>query len=169
MSERSRPVADDKKKVYETTFKADAYLMYLLQTSTGLPTAKLLGFFSDLGKQVAKVGWDFMDKKNTRGMRKEIHDFFPGTSIPFMLFVKGYRWRSSEPATKYTADIIVGFPEKATFVKQQELDTIIMENLLLGGCDMAPFERPEPKTPKLYKELMKEIRNKRIGDTNEQS
>lgn len=156
----------DKKVTREySNLRADSFLMYLLQQHTQLPTATILGFFSDLGRRVAELGWADIDKagRKSKRMRKEIHDFFPGTPIPFMLFVEGGKSDWTD-AIRYTANVEVAFPNRTTHIKVSELDNIIMEKALLGGCDMAAFEKPIPKTPKLYKALMKEIREKRIKD-----
>jgi hypothetical protein len=165
-SERNLMAAKKVKREYGS-LQADAFLMYLVQQHTKLPTATILGFFSDLAKRVADIGWEAIDKKKRSQMRmyKEIHDFFPGTSIPFMIYVEGGKsdWHDE---INYHASLQVAFPNQATYIKNEELDNIIMEKALLGGCDMPPFEKPVPRTPKMYKQLMKEISQKRLIDEN---
>ena len=154
-------MADKPRKCNYGALKADAYLMYLIQQHTKLPTSNILGFFNDLGKRVTDIGWDYMCSHKTRSMYKEIHDFFPGTDIPFMLYVEGNKYDNGTELN-LSSHMHAGFPDRPTYIKTQELDNIIMEKALLGGSDMPPFEKPEPKTPKLYRELMREIRQKRM-------
>jgi len=150
-------------------FSTDKFLMFLIQDVTKLPTSDILGFFADLGKVVAEEGVHFMHENGTNSMRKEIFDFFPGTSIPYSIKVEGkkrdyYRGHPEpEPNARIGRYYIkVGFPSQTSYVDQKELLNIIIEKDLLGACEMPNFEKPDPKCPKMYKDLMLEVRNRRI-------
>lgn len=149
-------------------FNTDEFLMYLIQDVTKLPTSDILGFFADLGKNVGDEGVHFMYENGTSSMRKEIFDFFPGTSVPFSLNVEGskhsYYRQDNTPSDKRKGYyyIKVGFPRSSCSIDEVELSNIIMEKAILGACDMPNFEKPDPKCPKMYKDLMAEIRVKRM-------
>lgn len=59
--------------------------------------------------------------------------------------------------------VVVGFPSSTSSVDQTELANIIMEKAILGACDMPAFEKPDPKCPKMYRDLMTEVRNRRLN------
>ncbi len=151
------------------SFSTDKFLMYLSQETTKLPTADILGFFSDLSKLIGDEGMHYMYEQNTSSMHKKVFDFFPGTVIPYSIIIKGGKWRgygqhkevgSDVRVGRYTAE--VGFPDERSYVDQTKLADIIMEKAILGGCDMPPFEKPDTKCPKMYKDLMKEVQSRRM-------
>lgn len=167
----------------DSSFITDNFLMYLIQDVTKLPTSDILGFFADLAKAVAEEGVHFMYEQGTSTMRKEIFDFFPGTSIPFSLLVEGSKYRAvwwyNPTTSKYEERIdldpivrkgtycaTAGFPDHTSNVDQTKLADIIMEKAILGACDMPPFEKPDPRCPKMYRDLMKEIRSRRMVENN---
>jgi len=152
----------------KANFSADKFLMFLIQDVTRLPTSDILGFFADLSKAVAEEGVHYMFEKGTHSMRKEIFDFFPGTSIPYSIKVegsKGYRYRRhDEPNPNVREahyDTKVGFPSQTSYIDQSELVNIIVEKTLLGACEMPNFEKPDTRCPKMYRDLMAEIKNRR--------
>lgn len=157
-----------------SSFRTDNFLMYMIQDHTKLGTADILGFFADLSRLVAEEGVHFMYEQGTSSMWKEIFDFFPGTSIPFSLRVEGNKGgRVYNPNTRQYEEVepevrtgnywvIVGFPSSTSSVDQTELANIIMEKAILGACDMPAFEKPDPKCPKMYKDLMKEVQSRRM-------
>lgn len=144
--------------------------MYLIQTVTGLPTSDILGFFADLGKILAEEGLHYMyEGSKTSSMRKEVFDFFPGSAIPFCMFITGdkdrYRNQTEprDPNLRYGSyQISVGFPSKTASIDQTELANIIMEKAILGACDMPPFAKPDPRCSKMYKDIMKEVQSRRM-------
>lgn len=146
------------------SYRFDAYLLALIQEVTKRPSADILNFFNELAKQVCDIG---SENRTGNGIRKNITNYFPGTSIPFHMLVKGNKqyqaWNNK--TREYEGDQIlmcyveIGFPDKALHIKAQDLDDIavaLMEKALLGGeeVNMPPFIKPEIKTPKMYKELM---------------
>jgi hypothetical protein len=143
-------------------FKIDEYFAYHVQSATGLSTVKILNFFHDLANRVAEMGIEQIKKAGNRGMRKDIRDVFPGTSIPFRLLVKGIYYKYAGKDVEHL-DIEVTFPSKSTFVKSDKLsDSLIEEVLLDGSVALPPFDKPKSRTPKMYANLMKEIRDKRL-------
>ncbi len=164
-------ISKDKQKPLRSKlyYQFDAHLLYLVQEVSKRPSAEILNFFNELGKQVCDIG---IENRTGRSIRKNLVEYFPGTSIPFRMLVKGYKsrqYRQHPPGGgAYAAEdeefmscyIEVGFPDKKLHVKSQDLDDIavqLMERALLGGDEvkMAPFIRPEIKTPRMYKALMK--------------
>lgn len=150
----------------QTRYNFDPYLMHLVQEITKRPTAEIIAFFYELTSQVAEIG---ADNRRGRSIRKHIVDYFPGTSVPFKLLVKG--WKSStadwDQATKqyvnrrevFSCEATVSFPESRMYMKEEELkriQTALMEKALLGGEDVVveEFKKPEIRTPKMYKPLM---------------
>lgn len=145
------------------TFSTDQWLMYCIQDITKLSSIEILGFFSDLGKHVAEVGIENIETKGqTLKMRKEINDVFPNTQIPFRMLVTGGVAYSKAKCYQYRVSVF--FPESKSLVQhdQDKLSNIIMENALLGGNDLPPFEKPKSRTTKIYKDLMKEIQSRRM-------
>jgi hypothetical protein len=149
----------------KTTYKFDSFLMYLIQDITKRSSAEILNFFYELTTQVREVG---LANRTGNGIHKKIADFFPGTSIPFHVEVRGQcridqydlvtRKYSGVPYFKCQADI--GFPTEITVsVNEKALEdnaVALMEKALLDAEDVpvAAFVRPQPKTPKMYKKLM---------------
>lgn len=141
--------------------------MFLIQETTKLPTEEILGFFFDLGVRVGEIGIENMEG---RGIRKDIRDDFPGTSIPFKLLVKGrkqMRWTPSgyTKDNEFSGNIEVTFPDKTRGVDQKALMEKIVERSLLDGESLPNFPKPKSKTPKMYKDLIAEVFKKEI--TNE--
>lgn len=153
--------------------RTDRSLMYLIQETTKLPSADILGFYSDLATRITQMGIENMAKTKTKGIRKVIDDYFPGTPIPFKMVIDGRvykqhkydqngRYIGTEDLPSFNANCEISFPKGTDYVGQDKLSEIIAEKMLLGGSDLPPFERPATKTPKLYKELMAEIQTKRM-------
>jgi len=151
----------------------DQYLMHLLQEITKRPSVEIIAFFYELGSQVADIGAKekLKSKGYSRGMNKHIVDYFPGTSVPFSMKVKGYRrhdnsydratnkWIDKGEAYMCTAE--VGFPEGRTYISEQELkdiSTALMERALLDapldGVKVPDFKKPVIRSPKMFKKLM---------------
>ena len=133
--------------------------MYLIQETTKQPTEEILGFFYDLGMRVGELG---IEKMEGRGIRKDIRDDYPGTSIPFKLMVKGRRtkrWTPTgwSPTEEFSGDIEVTFPDKSRGVDQKALMDKIVERTLLDGESLPNFPKPKSRTPKMYAELIKQI------------
>lgn len=153
------------------SFNFDMYLMYLIQDVTKKSSVDILAFFNDLARAVANIG---VEKRTGSGIRKDIHNFFPGTSIPFKMLVKGHKqWNrgnynrqtgkfEGEEKQIFGCRVEVMFPESHLYMSEEQLGKIseaLMERELLGGDGMSlpNFERPDPKTPKLYKDLMVDV------------
>lgn len=154
----------------KSTYKLDQFLMYLIQDVTKKPSAEILNFFYELATQVSQLG--FKAKKGYGGIDKQIDDYFPGTSIPFHIRIKGHQGHNNtewDPVSRtykqidngytHSAYVEVGFPERNTYIKEDllsEAAVAIMEKHLLGGdgLDLAPFERPEQSAGRMYKKLM---------------
>jgi hypothetical protein len=144
-------------------YKFDAFLLYLIQQQSNKPSAEIMNFFHELCKQVCAIG---VDKRTGRGIRKNITDYYPGTSVPFNLLVKGrIRGRYDHKTQQHidgqdmACDVEVGFPTQKVYVKEQALDEIavaIMEQALMDGEEITrpPFVRPDIKTPPMYRDLM---------------
>jgi hypothetical protein len=152
-------------------YRFDNYLMYLIQDVTKKDTVDIIAFFSDLSKAVSTIG---QEKKTGGGIRKEILDFFPGTSIPFRMMVKGSisRFvRNWDPVSKrfineetktFSCTVEVGFPEETLYMSEEKVERIteaLLERELLGGGDiqLPAFDRPSPSTPKMYQKMMEDI------------
>jgi hypothetical protein len=154
-----------KHRKLNASYRFDAFLMYLIQDVSKRSSAEIANFFYELSTQVCELG--FAAKKCGGGIDKRINDYFPGTSIPFYMRVRGsqseshwdYKTRQTIHKKTLSATIEVTFPESTTYMKPEELERIadeIMESKLLGveEPDMAPFKRPELRTPKMYEDLM---------------
>lgn len=154
-------------------YRLDAFLMYCIQQTSKLSTAELLAFFYDLGTQISQEG---MEKRTGSGIRKELDDYFPGTSIPFHMLVKGHESRSAwnektnkyDSAKTFNCTVEIGFPEKSTYMDEKalaEIQNFNIEKIMFGAevAPIAPFDRPATRTPKMYLKLMEEVRNRRLG------
>jgi hypothetical protein len=172
MSEYGDPI-----KEVKLSYRIDAFLLHLVQENSKKTSAEILNFFHELSKQVSQIG---AEKRTGRGIRKKITDYFPGTSIPFHLDVKGYPRQDYDGSTrKYSeeyhmhCEVEIGFPDEKMYIKEQALDEIavaIMEKALMDGeeVQMAPFIRPEIKSPKMYKKLMDSFAG-RVDNNKEQT
>ena len=148
-----------KDQVYkiESTYKFDSYLMHLVQEVTQRPPAEILAFFYELATQITEIG---ISKKNANGIKKKVVDYFPGTSIPFNIVVKGRPWYNHKlNVDVFHCDVEVSFPDQPTYVNEKELkdlSVLLMEKALLGGEDVVvpDFQKPEISAPKMYKDLM---------------
>jgi len=161
----------DKVKV-KSSFVTDAYLMYLIQQTTNLPTDEILGFFHDFGTQILKLG---AEKMKGHSIRKDIRDFYPDTAIPFKMLVTGHKgYYNYNAQTKqhereeetFSGRIEVCFPDAPSYVDNTQLMNMIMEKALLGGTSMPPFEKPEPRAGKMYKKLVEDVLYKRNHGKN---
>ena len=132
-------------------FSPDAGLMYLIQQVTKQPSADIMGFFFDFGKEVLLEGISKMEGKS---IRKDIRDYYPGTAIPFKLLVKAHRW-SSDPVKSGTIEI--DFPDNSMYIRTSEMLDMIIERELLGGSGIPDFEKPASKTPKMYRDLIAKV------------
>lgn len=151
------------------SYNFDAFLMYLVQDVTKKPSAEILNFFYELANAVASMG--FKAKKDNGGIDKRIDDCFPGSSIPFHMRIKGRRRTWDYVNGKYqtfdnpiyAAIVEVGFPTQNIHMDSKKLEdaaTAIMEHHLLGGdvvAEVAPFDKPEPRSGRMYKKLMDEF------------
>lgn len=159
-------MSDKEVKEIKLSFSADGSLMYLIQQTTKQPTEEILGFFYDLGVKVAEIGVDNMEG---RGIRKDIRDVYPNSSVPFKLLVKGQmRHNFWDPNVKgyvnrrhFSGHIEVTFPDQSRMVDQKALMEKIFEKNLLGGESLPNFPQPQVKTPKMYKDLIEEVLNKK--------
>lgn len=155
----------DKVSKIKYHYRFDAFLMYLVQDVTKRPSAEILNFFNELTVQVAEIG--FKNKKeHQRSIHKKIDDYFPGTSIPFHLELKGLTirphvdWTTKAERPGYLqAEVSIGFPDRATYIKEdvlKEIEVALMEKALLGGEDIniPPFEKPPQSSGKMFKQLM---------------
>jgi len=144
-------------------YRVDAFLLHLIQENTQKQSAEILNFFHELSKQICTIG---AEKRTGSGIRKNITDYFPGTSIPFHLCIRGYPRQEYNRTTRMYegehhmhCEVEVGFPSQKLYIKEQALDEIaiaIMEKALMDGEEvkMAPFPRPPINSPKMYKNLM---------------
>jgi hypothetical protein len=149
----------------------DQFLMHLIQEVTKRPAVEILNFFYELAGQVARVGLE--KKKGRGGIAKEIVDYFPDTSIPFLMTVKGGQKRASyiwDPTTRqqvqtdgeaHECTAEVGFPEGRSFIpeaKLKEISEALMERALLDapldGIEVPTFVRPEIRSSKMFVDLM---------------
>src|ERR1035437_1760313 len=148
----------------KATYSFDEFLMYLVQDITKRSSADILNFFHELGRQVSEVGFSNMKGSS---IHKKITDYFPGTSVPFHLLVKGAkqngRWNPStrryENVEAYYCSVEVGFPDKGTYIEEKDLNDIsvkLMEKSLLGREEVgiASFTRPNISTPRMYVKIM---------------
>ena len=142
-----------KESKINVSFSADEALMYLIQQTTKLPTEDILGFFYELGVKVAEIGYKNI---SGRSIRKDIRDIFPHSNIPFKLLVTGFR-RSQGLETYFRGSIEVSFPDSSRKVDHQALLEKIIEKTLLDGESLPDFPRPVSKTPKMFKDLMKQV------------
>jgi hypothetical protein len=124
--------------------------MYLIQQVTKQPTDEILGFFYDFGKEVFIVG---MKNMEGRSIRKDIQAMYPGTVIPFKMLVKGHKGYGQGPS----GNIEVTFPDNPTYMDTDKLMDMIMEKQLLGGTSLPDFDPPASRTPKMYKDLIKQV------------
>jgi len=146
-------------KVYkiESSYKFDSYLMHLIQEVTKRSPAEILAFFHELASQIAEIG---VKKKTGTGIKKNLTDYFPGTSIPFNILVKGRPYyHYQDKLDVFKCYIEVGFPDQPTYMNEEDLknlSVLLMEKALLGGDDVVvpDFKKPEIRTPKMYKVLM---------------
>lgn len=154
----------------KSDYRFDQFLMYLIQDVTKKSSAEILNFFYELATQVSQIG--FKAKKKHSGIDKRIDDYFPGTSIPFHMRIKGHKGHNNnvwDPITRsyiqgptnysHSAYIEIRFPERNSFIDEAKLNeaaVAIMEQHLLGGdgADIPPFERPPQSAGKMYKALM---------------
>lgn len=143
----------------DSKFTSDDALMYLIQDVTKLSTEEILGFFYDLGCKFAAIGFEAMEDLRTQSMRKEIIDYFPNTSIPFRMLVKGNKERY---AKTQRASIEISFPKKFNQIDTKKLIEQVLEVSLLGAAPtLPPFPKPKTKTPRLYKDIIKQVFRKR--------
>jgi len=153
-------------RIDNSNIRINQGLVYLIQQQTKLSSAQILGFFSDLAGDIIKIGAEYMVEKGTRSMKKKLEDFFPGTDIPFSIEVDGSRWHYSglDIPNSYalTCTTMVGFSTGTDYQEIKKIEEAVMETMLLGADSLPLFERPKTKTPKLYKDLMEQIRKKRM-------
>lgn len=157
------------------SLQPDSWLMYLIQNVTGQKTDEILGFFYDFGREVGRLGVEDMANTRASSIRKDIRDFYPGTSIPFKLLVESsqyygrynantgaYERSGEDPDVElHRISVRVTFPESVQYFDTAKILDVIMEKQLLGGSSLPDFEAPKPRTPKLYKELIEEVCQKR--------
>lgn len=154
------------------TLTPDDWLMYLIQSVTKQKTDEILGFFYDFGKEVGRIG---IEQMKGSSIRKDIRDFYPGTTIPFKLLVEStYRQmrrydfhtgqyidinrEGEDPDTDYYGlSIKVIFPESVSYVDTKKMLDVIIDKTLLGGCSLPDFEQPKPRTPRMFKDLIDSI------------
>jgi hypothetical protein len=145
--------------IINSSFTSDDALMYLIQDVTKLSTEEILGFFYDLGCKFAALGFEAMEDLGTTGMRKEVVDYFPNTSIPFRMLVKG---KKRTMATTQYAHIEISFPKKSNQIDTKNLIEQILEINLLGAQPtLPPFPKPKTKIPRLYKDIIKQVFRRR--------
>lgn len=139
------------------SFQPDQGLMYLIQQITNKPSAEILGFYYDLGKQIFEIGLKNM-KTNQREIRKVVEDMYPGTAVPFKMLVKARRGYKENHAH---GSVEITFPDNAVYMNREEIEammTDLMENSLLGAEHQFPaFTSPPPVAGKMYKKLIEEI------------
>lgn len=159
----SKKIVDNVHLPVVMSYQFDNFLLHLIQEVTKRSSADILNFFNELAKQVATIG---TEQRKGEGIRKNIKDYFPGTSIPFHMLVKGwkgYNYRTPhhnlERDEYMSCTVEVGFPVDRMYIQAKKLDDIavgLMEQVMLGGepVNIPPFERPAIKTPKMYEPLM---------------
>jgi hypothetical protein len=49
------------------------------------------------------------------------------------------------------------FPENSSFMDTDKIVEMIVEKQLLGGSTLPDFEAPPTRTPKMYKDLIKQV------------
>jgi|GEM_PF-4755594 len=152
-------------------FSLNRFLMYTIQDVTKKPSVEILAFFHDLSRSIANIG---LEKNKGKGIRKDLEDFFPGTSIPFKMLIKGWkswyrgtwnphtRQHEGEQKDIFEVSVEIGFPDNTLGIPEAQLKNIseaLAERELLGGDGIVlpPFEKPETKTPKMYVKMMEEI------------
>jgi hypothetical protein len=155
----------------EVSYHLDQYLMHLIQEVTKRPTVEIIAFFYELASQIADIGAQAAIANGNRAMRKEIVDYFPNTSIPFRMMVKGHkiiRYRRDKKGHHtddhydvFDCDMELGFPENKTWMKEEDLKRIseaLMERALLDApidhIVLPDFEKPVIRSPKMFKALM---------------
>jgi hypothetical protein len=167
----------EKPKKITANYNFDQFLMYLIQDVTKKSSAEILSFFYDLARQVCVIGVEKM-RVNQGAIDKKIDDFFPGTSIPFHMRVKGHKYTNRwNPHTRqyedqesvFNAIVDVGFPDRPTYLNEKSLNHVceaLLEQTLLGGevVPVPPFEKPQPSSGKMYKKLMDEVVGRHTGE-----
>lgn len=161
----------DKQIETKIRFSLNRFLMYTIQDVTGKPSVDILAFFHDLSRSIANIG---LEKNKGKGIRKDLEDFFPGTSVPFKMLIKGHKsWHRGtwNPHTRqyegeekdvFDVSVEIGFPDNSLGIPEAQMKNIseaLAERELLGGdgITLPAFEKPETKTPKMYKSMMEEI------------
>lgn len=144
------------------TFRPDAGLMYLVQQVTGQSSDEILGFFYDFGKEIFIIGIKNM-KENQRDIRKNVEAIYPGTAIPFLINVEGGKRGYGDLG--YGGTILATFPSNPIYMETEQLLEMIVEKNLLGGSSLPPFEPPKCHTPKMYKDLIKHVLEKKPDET----
>lgn len=159
-------------------YSFDPYLMFLIQEVSNRQAAEIVNFFHELAGQVCDIG---VKNKTGRAIRKKITDYFPGTSIPFHMLVKGHKvrgkWTNGNfvEGNYFSCEVRVGFPDARLCMEEEELESIavaIMEKHLLGGdeiIDGPKFTKPEIHTPPMYKKLMDSFMNRPVVEKSKRS
>lgn len=144
--------------------------MYLIQQVTKQPTAEIIGFFYDFGKQVFITGCENM---TGRSIRKDIQLLYPGTAIPVKMLVKADKtyniWNEQTKryvsGDGYSGTCEVTFPDNPIYMNTDSIIDMIVEQQLLGGATLPDFEAPKSRTPKMYKDLIEQVLKGKINET----
>ena len=156
--------------------------MYHIQEITKKPSVDILSFFYELSREVCTIG--IKKRKNSYGsIYKKIDDFFPGTSVPFNICVRGNptggryysNWHGSgtnhsdSDTQNFTCSVDIGFPDRATYMEESKLkdiETALVEQALLGGAGVhiADFVKPEIKASKMFKDLMDTVAGRPVEE-----
>jgi hypothetical protein len=166
---------EEKNIPIKITYCFDGCLMYLIQEITQKPPAEIVAFFYELAVQIAEIGAaNKMAEKHggsRRAMRKKVTDYFPGTSVPFNMLVKGQKrtmgtWNSrtnlyENQHEAYSCRVEVGFPETKQYIPEDELKAVsdaLMERALLeapmDGVKIPEFKRPVIRSNRMFEDLM---------------
>lgn len=177
MTEKAIPelVAPEPIKI-ESRYEFDAFLMFLIQDVTKKHSADILSFFGRLSNKIITIGLEA--KKGKGGIDKQIDDYFPGTSIPFHMRIKGHKDRGNwdYKANKrnennvYNCSVEVRFPQSDLYIDEKIFDKAEMSLteasiLETEPNDIAPFIKPEIRSPVMFKKLMDEFAGRPIGST----
>jgi hypothetical protein len=162
----------DEQAIKQITVKYgfDQYLIRLIHEVSKRPTTEIVVFFYELSEQVAKIGAEAAVKAGNRYMRKKIVDYFPGTNVPFCMFVTGrqkvaYQKGAHGNYTTYDGDfdcdVLIDFPEHLVSVSEKDLSAAsvaLMEQALLEAPQddtiLPSFPLLKPKTPPMYRALI---------------
>lgn len=151
---------------HRITYRFDKYLMYLIQDVTKKPSAEILNFFYELSRALSEESIKKV-KNHQRYLKRTATDYFPDSSVPFHVLVKGdipyhiqrgHKWENNNDVWDFTVE--VGFPDETSPMPEDELQRVnieLMENALFDAghhVEAPKFMKPEFKSSESLRKLM---------------